>query len=564
MQLVVSLALLVQGLSAPTPEVAWVKAHAIPLQTVEAGHGSEDLQPLKELVGDARIVALGECTHGTREIFQMKHRLTEFLASEMGFTLFSIEASTPEAYRVDDFVSRGEGDPAELIRGMYFWTWSTAEVLDMVRWMRAFNEQGSQHIAFTGFDMQTPDVAEEIVASYLAQHAPEAAAKARETYARTPGPAKAGFGVATGTFPVEACRDKRIRYSGWIRTEGVAGGRAGLWWRVDGPGREMLGFDNMQNRGPSGDSDWTEYSIELDVPAEAINVNFGLIMTGSGQAWFDAVAVAVDGEPWEDSEHFDLGFESGEIRGFFSPLSDYEVKVVDDQALDGAQSLRISKTESEEPEHDATAYLAEVREIREGLEARRAELVAASSDKDFDWALHCADIVEQGARLDTLGIMGGHVRDLCMAKNVEWILEQNPEARIVLWAHNGHVMRAAGTMGSHLAKRFGEDYVVLGFAGREGTYTAIRQGALKRDNTLALPPADSVESVLHEAGMPLFVLDVRSASTDDPASAFLATERPFRSIGALAMEEQFYPANVQKAYDGVIWIEKSSASRAMQ
>src|SRR5579864_1444658 len=122
-----------------TPVQDWIKANAIRLATPEAGHGFADMQALKKVVGNARIVSLGEATHGTREFFQLKHRMMEFLANEMGFTLFSIEANMPEAYRLNDYVLTGKGDPAALIKGMYFWTWNTEEVLDMVRWMRAFN-----------------------------------------------------------------------------------------------------------------------------------------------------------------------------------------------------------------------------------------------------------------------------------------------------------------------------------------------------------------------------------------------------------------------------------------
>jgi erythromycin esterase len=93
--------------------VNWIRKNAIPLRTVEAGNGFNDMQPLKKVVGDARIVALGEATHGTREFFQLKHRMIEFLASQMGFTIFSIEANMPEAYRLNDFVLNGNGDPKQ-------------------------------------------------------------------------------------------------------------------------------------------------------------------------------------------------------------------------------------------------------------------------------------------------------------------------------------------------------------------------------------------------------------------------------------------------------------------
>jgi hypothetical protein len=62
------------------------------LTTVEAGHGFDDMMPIARIVGDARVVALGETTHGTREFFQLKHRMIEFLTTQIGFTIFTIEA----------------------------------------------------------------------------------------------------------------------------------------------------------------------------------------------------------------------------------------------------------------------------------------------------------------------------------------------------------------------------------------------------------------------------------------------------------------------------------------
>lgn len=146
----------------------WIRSHAIALQSVEAGRGFDDMQPLAGVVGGARIVALGEATHGTREFFQLKHRMVEFLATQKGFTIFSIEANMPEAYRLNDFVLKGEGDPKQLLKGMYFWTWDTDEFLNMILWMREFNRQGKGRMEFTGFDMQTPKLAMKIVQSFVA------------------------------------------------------------------------------------------------------------------------------------------------------------------------------------------------------------------------------------------------------------------------------------------------------------------------------------------------------------------------------------------------------------
>src|SRR5438046_7427383 len=192
------------------------------------------MQPLKKVVGDARIVSLGEATHGTREFFQLKHRMLEFLATEMGFTIFSIEANMPEAYRLNDYVLNGTGDPAELLRGMYFWTWNTEEVLDMIRWMRAFNASGRGRVQFTGFDMQTHTVALDIVQQFLRRYDTSYVATVRDVGSRIPTGAVAaapGFGVATGTLPAARAAGKTIRFSGYIRTAGVPTGVAGSWWR---------------------------------------------------------------------------------------------------------------------------------------------------------------------------------------------------------------------------------------------------------------------------------------------------------------------------------------------
>jgi len=130
----------------------------VEFQTPLAGSGFADLPHLKDMVGDARVVALGEATHGTREFFQMKHRLLEYLVEEMDFTTFAIEASFPEALLLNEYVKTGVGEPSELIIGMHFWTWSTEEVLEMVQWMRSYNEEhgGTQPVSFFGFDNQYP------------------------------------------------------------------------------------------------------------------------------------------------------------------------------------------------------------------------------------------------------------------------------------------------------------------------------------------------------------------------------------------------------------------------
>src|SRR6266540_48671 len=97
--------------------IRWLQQNAIPIQHIEAGHGFADLQPLKTLLQDVKVVGLGETTHGTREFFQFKHRLLEFLVTEMDFTAFAIEASYASCQPINDFVLHGTGDLAAVLTG---------------------------------------------------------------------------------------------------------------------------------------------------------------------------------------------------------------------------------------------------------------------------------------------------------------------------------------------------------------------------------------------------------------------------------------------------------------
>src|SRR5205807_1370637 len=77
-----------------------LRRHAAPLTSAQARQEDRDLAAFGKAVGNSRIVSLGEATHGSREFFQMKHRLLEYLVREKGFTVFAIEANWPESLAV--------------------------------------------------------------------------------------------------------------------------------------------------------------------------------------------------------------------------------------------------------------------------------------------------------------------------------------------------------------------------------------------------------------------------------------------------------------------------------
>lgn len=137
----------------------WLISNAHPIKTVDAGNGFEDLQPFKTILQNARVVGLGEASHGTSEFFRMKHRMLEFLVKEMGFTSFYIEASMTRCRYINDYVLNGKGnlDTATAIQG--FVTWRVEEVKNMIEWMRQYNATvpDEKKVKFFGYDLQIND-----------------------------------------------------------------------------------------------------------------------------------------------------------------------------------------------------------------------------------------------------------------------------------------------------------------------------------------------------------------------------------------------------------------------
>ena len=137
--------------------VAWVSDHAIPLTSTEPGTSLDDLECLRELIGDARIVALGEQTHGTHEFQTMKHRIMRFLVEEMGFTALGLEAGWGGGLKSDRYVLEGNGSRKEAMSAAGFWFYQTTAFQALVSWMRSYNAGApAQPVHLVGIDYMAP------------------------------------------------------------------------------------------------------------------------------------------------------------------------------------------------------------------------------------------------------------------------------------------------------------------------------------------------------------------------------------------------------------------------
>ena len=95
-----------------------------------------------------------------------------------------------------------------------------------------------------------------------------------------------GFGGMMQTTAADNYVGKRVRLSGWIKTEDANQGGGHLWLRVDGQEQgHVLQFDNMDNRAVKGTSDWQEASVVLDVPSGASALAYGFFVSGGGKMW---------------------------------------------------------------------------------------------------------------------------------------------------------------------------------------------------------------------------------------------------------------------------------------
>ena len=168
-----------------------------------------DLDPLMDRIGSARIVLLGEATHGTSEFYRMRARITRDLIVRKNFRFVAIEADWPDAARVDHYVRHFEYPPSEWTAFARFptWMWRNVEVRDFVSWLRKHNGTVARdkRVAFHGLDLYSLYDSIRSVLSYPDEVDPESARVARERYGcLTPwqhDPATYGHAALTGSYP---------------------------------------------------------------------------------------------------------------------------------------------------------------------------------------------------------------------------------------------------------------------------------------------------------------------------------------------------------------------------
>jgi erythromycin esterase-like protein len=404
-----------------------------------------DYDALMSIIGDARLVLLGEASHGTHEFYRERARITERLIKEKNFTAVAVEADWPAAYRVNRYV-RGMSNDVSATEALAdfkrFPTWMlrNADVLDFIGWLREHNdalESPSKHVGFYGLDLYSLNSSTRAVLDYLDKVDPQAAQRARYRY---------------------GC------------------------------------FDHFSE----------------NIEAYGYAASFGL-STSCEQQVIDELI---------------------DLRQQFAAYMRQDGNAAMDEFFYAEQNARLVK--------NAEEY------YRSMFQSRVSS-----------WNLRDRHMVET---LDAL---------------IKHLDRQDQRSKIVLWAHNSHLGDARATqmgqggelnVGQLVRERYNQESVLVGFTTHHGTVTAASgwdSGAERKHVRPALP--NSYESLLHETGLPSFMLPLRNSRV----SNFLSEPRLERAIGVVYLPEterssHYFFASLPEQFDVVLHFDETRAVEPLE
>jgi erythromycin esterase-like protein len=192
--------------------------------------------------GDARVVLIGEASHGTSEFYRARAAITRRLIEQHGFNIVAIEGDWPDAARIDRHVRQVERSADEETAFARFpsWMWRNHETLEFVRWLRDHNvgRAPAERVEFRGLDIYSLRASMDAVLRYLDRSDPSRAAEARQRYAcLTPWQdAPAAYGQRMEWDAGDSCEAAVIEQLSEL-----------LWARLESLERDEGLFDAVQN-----------------------------------------------------------------------------------------------------------------------------------------------------------------------------------------------------------------------------------------------------------------------------------------------------------------------------
>lgn len=180
--------------------------HAEPFSDIE----SASIDPLINRIKDAKVVLMGEATHGTAEFYDMRARISKELIENHGFNIITAEADWPDAEHINYQIRKKGTKPvtAEPFTRFPTWMWENQQFMNFVEWMKDYNEEQTgveEEVGFYGLDLYSLYSSIESVLDYLDEVDPELAEEARVRYGcLSPwegDPQQYGAATSSGRYP---------------------------------------------------------------------------------------------------------------------------------------------------------------------------------------------------------------------------------------------------------------------------------------------------------------------------------------------------------------------------
>lgn len=169
--------------SPATPEeeaaaVQWLKSAGTAFDP--SAYDAATLAPLADRLGKARVIGIGEATHGSHQDQAFKSELIKQLVRSGKVTALLLEANRDAGEQFDRYIRFGEGDPVAALRaGSFFRIWKNDEFAGLLIWLRNWNKGAANPVRIIGIDCQDPGRDSGVALDLIAVHDPAAAAQLR-------------------------------------------------------------------------------------------------------------------------------------------------------------------------------------------------------------------------------------------------------------------------------------------------------------------------------------------------------------------------------------------------
>jgi|GEM_PF-4510101 len=527
----------------------WLQHNAIPIDTLDIDRGTDDLAPLKEVIGDARIFSMGESTHGTREFYLIKNRLFKFLSSEHGFNLFGLENSFANARPVDEYVVDGKGGDDALF-SLDWDSYHTEEFEELVSYMRKHNKGKSadEKLHFYGFDNARQSLELERTFKYLSKVDAAIVSDYKTALIRSD----------AERFQLDKRDEKRLKLYSELLSEfdnnktayvqkssikewSIARQHAEIayqWEKIYGYGHavpvEMGGF--------------SAWGIEANLKKGMDNLDQVLeTCVKCNRNSISQILPSFNGSFRDFFIHYRFDLTPSQRDEMASSVA----KTV--EALAAAEDTCLKKV-------DTKQYLA----AQETL----------SSVQELLKHYKMAENIRPSGKVV-------NIRDWAMAENVKWMLDYHgEESKAALFAHNAHVLRSSartgyGMMGDFLEHDFMEDHLAVGFVFNQGGFSAMNcrdiqsTGCPRQEIKIGPAPKGFVGEVMSRPGISMYAVDIRNIPNSGPVYRWFNTPQKMRTISGSIHSDLLDDRYVSEvipfeAFDLLIFVDTTSGIKLLE